>query len=206
MRTRTIRSIVISSLVLCGCDRAASPTETDLATTAAPRATISSVDEMTSILQQLDVPILTPEPGGTGVTGGGRYEDQPFPSPVGSDVTFGFSAIRTPQGEYQGEFEYVTHIGENSPLPVQTIYTHGKVLCFSIVGSSAVIAGVITESNFDPVGMQVFFNAKDFGEGADQTQPDMVSGLGGWEATSACATHLQSTFQTPISGNIVIHH
>jgi hypothetical protein len=58
------------------------------------------------------------------ITAGGTFT-QDFPVPVGSEVTFGLSAIKHRDGTFSGQFQYVTHPHEGNPLPVNKIHTHG---------------------------------------------------------------------------------
>jgi hypothetical protein len=72
--------------------------------------------------------------------------------------------------EAKGQFEYHPESG-NTELRV-----HGQVICLSVIKNTAVIGGVVTQSDTKefPVGQEVFFEATDNGEG-DSNSLDMLS-------------------------------
>lgn len=65
-------------------------------------------------------PIWTSAPDAQRITAGGTFT-QDFPVPVGSEVTFGLSAVKPQDGTFSGQFQCVTHPHEPNPLPVNQI-------------------------------------------------------------------------------------
>jgi hypothetical protein len=155
-------------------DDANSPTEPTLGTTGA-----------TQPAHETDVRLIT---------AGGTFT-QPFPDPVGSEVTFSVDAIRHPDGSFDGRFLYVTRIHRPSPLPVNQIRTTGVVDCFVVEGNLVIIGGRIIRSNFDDIGQPIVINLTDRSDA-----PDLASGLTGPPGSfEACAQQTRSD-QFPVDG------
>jgi hypothetical protein len=139
------------------------------------------------------------------ITAGGTFT-QFFPEPVGSEVTFSVNAIKHRDGTVTGKFEYVTHIHEPSPLPVDQIHTHGDVHCFVVEGNLVIIGGVVTKSNTpEHIGVPSYINLTDRGEGPNDPR-DLASGL--WDppgSFAACAERPRAD-QFPLrGGNVKVH-
>lgn len=152
-------------------------------------------------------PISVSAPYAQRVTAGGTFT-QDFPVPVGSEVTFGLSAVKHQDGTFSGQFQYVTHPHEPNPLPVNQIHTHGVVDCFVLEANLAIIGGRITQSNFDDIGMPIVINVTDLGEGANDP-PDLASGLSGPPSApgglAACVARAHID-QFPLNGgNVQVH-
>jgi hypothetical protein len=168
-----------------------------------PRSGTSSSDLMVETLNSRNGRLLVPRPGQQRITAGGTFT-QDFPDPVGSEVTFGLSAIKHRDSTFSGQFEYVTHPHDPNPLPVNQIHTHGVVDCFVLEGDLAIIGGRITKSNFDDIGMPIVINVTDLGESTNDP-PDLASGLGAPGSLTACALHARND-QFPLNGGDVQVH
>lgn len=114
------------------------------------------------------------------------------------------SAVRHSDLTVSGEFELRSEQDDGVRL-------HGDVSCFTIVGNTARLAGLIDQSNaaFAPVGAYVLWTIVDNGEGGN-APPDLTTDfIGGVSAATAMA-HCNVGFNLgpfiPVmSGNLQVH-
>jgi hypothetical protein len=128
------------------------------------------------------------------ITAGGTFT-QPFPEPVGSEVTFSVDAIKHPDGSFNGRFYYVTRIHRPSPLPVNQIRTAGVVDCFVIEGDLVILGGRIIRSNFDDIGQPIVINLTDRSD-----SPDLASGIAGPPGSFEGCAQRTRIDQFPVDG------
>jgi hypothetical protein len=114
------------------------------------------------------------------------------------------SAIRHADGAVSGEF-ILESAQDGGPR------LHGHVVCFTIIGNAARLAGQIDQSNFSitPAGSYVVWSLRDNGEGAkdppDETQ-DFLGPMTAAEAAAHCAVGLDLGPFIPVrSGNLQVH-
>ena len=123
-------------------------------------------------------------------------------SPFGVAVIdqYSFSAIRTPQGKVNGQFEFRAKYGNVE------VRAHGSVECLTIDGNKARIAGIVRQSSFEegiPSGSELTWTVTDNGEpGAGH---DTASEFLGAPAQAFCAAAVVSYPEAPIRrGNIQV--
>jgi hypothetical protein len=186
MRARSVLTWSALLLAALGCrDDTRSPTEpANVATTRARQS---------------------PRQGVQRITAGGTFT-QFFPYPVGSEVTFSVNAIKHRDGTFSGKFEYITHIHDPSPLPVDQIHTHGVVDCFVMVGNVVIIGGRVTKSNTpEHIGVPSYINLTDLGEGPHEAR-DLASGLWDPPGSFAACAERPGADQFPLNGgNVQVH-
>lgn len=123
-------------------------------------------------------------------------------SPFGIVVIdqYSFSAIRTPQGKINGEFEFRAKY-----LDV-VVRAHGDVDCLTINGNHARIAGHVTQSTFEagiPIGSELTWTVTDNGEPGKGR--DTASELLGFPRELFCAAPAGQYPEAPIRrGNIQV--
>ena len=113
------------------------------------------------------------------------------------------SAIRHADGSVTGEFEL--HSEQDAGIRI-----HGDVTCFTIVGNTARLGGVIEQSD-DPAfeGLDVVWTIVDNGEGNDGA-PDLTSdfflvGTGGAQFHCAVGFPFAAPVLPVLSGNLQVH-
>lgn len=123
-------------------------------------------------------------------------------SPFGVTVVdqYSFSAIRTPHGRINGQFEF------RAKYQGVVVRAHGEVNCLTINGNKARIGGRVTHSTFEeqiPVGSEVTWTVTDNdepGRGADT-----ASQLLGFPLDIFCAAPAGSYSEAPLNrGNVQV--
>jgi hypothetical protein len=113
------------------------------------------------------------------------------------------SAIRHADGSVTGEFEL--HSEQDAGIRV-----HGDVTCFTIVGNTARLGGVIERSDTPGLaGAEVVWTVVDNGEG-DNDPPDLTSdfflvGSGGAQFHCAVGFAFAAPVLPVLSGNLQVH-
>lgn len=123
-------------------------------------------------------------------------------SPFGIVVIdqYSFSAIRTPHGQINGQFEF------RAKYQNVVVRAHGYVECLSINGNQARIAGHVTHSTFEagiPTGSTLTWTVTDNGEPGRGR--DTASQMLGAPAELFCATPVGQYPEEPLRrGNIQV--
>lgn len=123
-------------------------------------------------------------------------------SPFGIAVIdqYSFSAIRTPQGKINGQFEF------RAKYQDIVVRAHGDVDCLTINGNHARIAGHVTQSTFEagiPTGSELTWTVTDNGEPGHGR--DTASELLGFPRELFCAAPAGQYPEAPIRrGNIQV--
>lgn len=123
-------------------------------------------------------------------------------SPFGVAVIdqYSFSAIRTPHGKINGQFEF------RAKYQGLVVRAHGAVDCLTINGNHARIAGHVTQSTFEagiPSGSELTWTVTDNGEPGDGR--DTASELLGFSRELFCAAPAGQYPEAPIRrGNIQV--
>lgn len=152
-----------------------------------------------NVLIASDGKVVTEERGGVQSATG--HVDQ-MASPFGIVVIdqYSFSAIRTPQGQVQGQFEF------RAKYENVVVRAHGEVVCLSVNGNHARIGGRVTQSTFEagiPVGSDLTWTVTDNGEPGRQR--DTASQLLGAPAEAFCATAVAQYPEAPLRrGNVQV--
>lgn len=135
-----------------------------------------------------------------GVQSATGHVDQTF-SPFGVVVInqYSFSAVRTPSGRVNGQFEFrAKYLG-------LVIRAHGDVECLRVNGNKAHIAGRVTQSTFEagiPTGSELTWNVTDNGEPG--TGRDTASQLLGAPAQAYCASPFDYPESVLRRGNVQV--
>jgi hypothetical protein len=128
-----------------------------------------------------------------------------FLSNFQAEEKYSSNAIRHSDGSVSGEFELKSEQDAGVRL-------HGDVVCFTVVGNTARVAGFVdssTEPSFE--GLHVVWTVVDNGEGANDP-PDLTSDFFLVVSAASAQFHCDVgfAFTTPIfpvlSGNLQVHH
>ena len=127
-----------------------------------------------------------------------------LPSFGNAEEKYSSSAIRHADGTVSGQFELKS--AQDGGLRI-----HGDVVCFTIVGNTARIAGRVEQSNTTlvPEGTYVIWTVIDNGEGA-KDPPDMTSDFFGPFNAAVAAAHCAvgfnlAPFLPVLDGNLQVH-
>lgn len=129
-------------------------------------------------------------------TGSGHFSTPAYPR----GRRFAFSAVRQADGSVKGQYELMTANG---------LQIHGEVTCITVVGNTARIGGIATNSETGWDGSPTWFTVVDNGEG--NGAPDQISLLSANlnPAVRADLRHCDSgvqRFMRPIErGNVQVH-
>lgn len=130
----------------------------------------------------------------------GHVDQMESPFGVGVIDQYSFSAIRTPQGKINGQFEF------RAKYQGLVVRAHGFVECLTINGNRARIAGVVTQSTFPegiPAGSELAWSVTDNGEPGRGA--DTASQLLGFPGPLFCATAVGGFPEAPLRrGNIQV--
>lgn len=139
--------------------------------------------------------------GASGVQSASGHVDQ-IASPFGIVVIdeYSFAAIRTPQGQINGQFEF------RAKYQGLVVRAHGEVVCLSIDENKARVAGRVTQSTFEegiPVGSDLTWTVTDSGEPGRAR--DTASQMLGAPAEAFCAVTVGSYPEAPLRrGNVQV--
>lgn len=188
MTTTSGRAALFLGLAVLGCTAAPDRVLAPDRLTNGPDATFDRVDAAASGAQQRvtgHATILLP--------GFGNAEEK-----------YSNSAIRHADGAVSGQFELKS--AQDGGLRI-----HGDVVCFTIVGNTARIAGRVEQSNTTlvPEGSYVVWTVVDNGEGANDP-PDTTSDFFGPFSEAAAAAHCAvgfnlAPFLPVLDGNLQVH-
>ena len=137
---------------------------------------------------------------GGGQSASGHVDQTSSPFGVAVIDQYSFSAIRTPQGQINGQFEF------RAKYQGVTVRAHGQVECLSINGKKARMAGRVTQSTFEggiPVGSTLTWTVTDNDEPGRGR--DTASQLLGAPAELFCAATAGQYAEAPLQrGNIQV--
>lgn len=156
----------------------------------------------TDPLADMTKPALQAESAGSNHTQSatGRVDQTQSPFGIAVIDQYSFSAIRTPQGKINGQFEF------RAKYEGVVVRAHGDVDCLTINGNHARIAGHVTQSTFEPgipSGSELTWTVTDNGEPGDGR--DTASELLGFPRELFCAAPAGQYAEAPIRrGNIQV--
>ena len=143
---KRLKIAVVAVLLCAGCSREMlSPTDPGLVTANPSSARLT----------------VAPDAAGLGQSATGHVDQISSPFGVVVIDQYSFAAIRTPQGQINGQFEF------RAKYQGLVIRAHGAVECLSINGNKARIAGRVTQSTFEggvPTGSTLTWTVTDNGE------------------------------------------
>jgi len=130
----------------------------------------------------------------------GHVDQAEIPFDVVVIDQYSFSAVRTPQGRINGQFEF------RAKYQDLVVRAHGDVDCLTINGNHARIAGHVTQSTFEagiPTGSELTWTVTDNGEPGDGR--DTASEMLGFSRELFCAEPRGQYPEAPIRrGNIQV--
>jgi hypothetical protein len=145
---------------------------------------------------------LTPAPDSAnhGQSATGHVDQTQSPFGIVVINQYSFSAIRTPHGRINGQFEF------RAKFQGQVVRAHGDVECLSINGNQARVAGRVTQSTFPegvPIDSELTWTVTDNGEGGRGR--DTASQMLGFPKDLFCAATVGQYPEAPIRrGNIQV--
>jgi hypothetical protein len=145
-------------------------------------------------------PILEAAAAGPHVTG---HATVALPAFGGAEQKYSQSAIRHSDGSVSGEFQLKSEQEEPA------LRIHGNVICFTVVGNTARLGGVIEHSNtaLAPPGTFVVWTVVDNGEG-NKSPPDQTSDFFVVDPATAqfhCAVGFNLPLMPVVGGNLQVH-
>ncbi|HEV8660995.1 MAG TPA: hypothetical protein VGS96_20515 [Thermoanaerobaculia bacterium] len=129
----------------------------------------------------------------------GRVDQASTPFGVTVIDQYSYSAIRTPNGQINGQFEF------RAKFSGVVVRAHGDVECLSINGNHARIGGRVTQSSFEegiPVGSELTWSVTDNGEPGRGR--DTASQMLGAPAEAFCESQAQYSESKLRNANIQV--